>query len=304
MTKEELKPIVEAILFSAETPLTVAQIKKLLKVSLEPTVPESAPADSGEKGVSSPQESLSEPVSEPQPVVEASSGEEVLDQLKAMQKNLEGEISIQEIKAVVQELVETYRSNTGFELANIAGGYQFRTKVDFAPYVRGLVKLPKPRLSSPAMETLAVIAYQQPVNRNKVDEIRGVDSGGVVKTLLDRDLIRIVGRSEEPGRPILYGTTSTFLEVFSLSSLSELPTLKDLDLLELSNNTLTNSTQSPDLNDEITESIPDEMQESSERYFDTDEESDLLINDLENSLHAIKDLEKKIFPPKEKSEES
>ena len=116
----------------------------------------------------------------------------------------------------------------GLELVEIAGGYQFRTKPQWAEYIHRLKKKKPLKLSQSALETLAIIAYRQPVIRPEIEEMRGVDSGWVVRTLLEKDLIRMMGRKDLPGRPIVYGTTSAFLELFSLSSLTDLPTLKEM----------------------------------------------------------------------------
>jgi segregation and condensation protein B len=116
----------------------------------------------------------------------------------------------------------------GLELVEIAGGYQFRTKSQWAEYIHRLKKKKPVKLSQSALETLAIIAYRQPVIRPEIEVIRGVDSGWVVRTLLEKGLIRMIGRKDLPGRPIVYGTTKAFLEVFSLSSLTDLPTLKEI----------------------------------------------------------------------------
>jgi segregation and condensation protein B len=116
----------------------------------------------------------------------------------------------------------------GLELVEIAGGYQFRTKPRWAEYIHRLKKKKPVKLSQSALETLAIIAYRQPVIRPQIEEIRGVDSGWVVRTLLEKGLIRMMGRKDLPGRPIVYGTTKAFLELFSLGSLTDLPTLKDI----------------------------------------------------------------------------
>lgn len=120
----------------------------------------------------------------------------------------------------------------GLELWEVAGGYQFRTKAHLARWIQRL-DMPKPtRLSQPAMETLAIIAYRQPIVRAEIEEIRGVDCGGVLKTLLERNLIKIVGKREDPGSPLLYGSTKEFLALFGLENLAALPSLKDYHELE------------------------------------------------------------------------
>jgi segregation and condensation protein B len=116
----------------------------------------------------------------------------------------------------------------GIELTEIAGGYQFRTKSSWAEWVNRLKKAKAVKLSQAALETLAIVAYRQPVIRPAIEEIRGVDTGSVLHTLLEKGLIKIMGRKELPGRPIVYGTTRTFLELFSLNSLSDLPKLHEI----------------------------------------------------------------------------
>ncbi len=119
-------------------------------------------------------------------------------------------------------------SNRGFHLVEIAGGYQFVTRSDLAPWIKEMERAKAAaRLSKPGLETLAIVAYKQPVTRGEVEQIRGVDAAGVLKTLLDKKLIKIVGRKEVAGRPMLYGTTRTFLKYLGLPKLSALPTLKE-----------------------------------------------------------------------------
>src|SRR6185436_6507593 len=115
----------------------------------------------------------------------------------------------------------------GIQLDEVAGGWIFRTHPIYAPFVRDLTKQRPVRLSRAQIETLAILGYRQPITRPEIDEIRGVDCGPVLKTLLERDLVKILGKKDEPGRPILYGTTQSFLEFFGLKSLKDLPTLKE-----------------------------------------------------------------------------
>lgn len=115
----------------------------------------------------------------------------------------------------------------GIVLSVVSGGYQLRTAPRFAPYVAELVAGRPVRLSRAQLETLAIIAYRQPITRPEIDDIRGVDSSGTLRVLLERDLVRVLGKREEVGRPILYGTTKEFLDFFSLADLRELPTLRE-----------------------------------------------------------------------------
>ena len=138
-----------------------------------------------------------------------------------------------EIAALLEELVHQYEvRGGGICLSEVAGGYQFRTRQDLAPWIRKL-KASRPAMLSPAaLETLAVIAYRQPLVKSEIDRIRGVDVSGALKGLLEKKLVRIVGRKDVPGKPIIYGTTKKFLEVFNLKDLSELPTLRELKDLQ------------------------------------------------------------------------
>ncbi len=123
-----------------------------------------------------------------------------------------------------------YQANHhGIELIEVAGGFQFRTKIGRANLAQKLVKTQTQRLSSGGMETLAIIAYRQPVMKEEVDKIRGVDSSYFIRGILEKKLIQISGRSELPGRPLLYSTTPVFLEVFGLKDLSALPSLHELE---------------------------------------------------------------------------
>lgn len=119
----------------------------------------------------------------------------------------------------------------GVTLVEVAGGWQLRTDPSAVEYVRRFLRVRPQRLTRAAVETLAIIAYRQPVTRPEIEEIRGVDSAAVVKALLDRRLIKILGKREEVGRPILYGTTREFLEFFALKDLSALPTLHEFQEL-------------------------------------------------------------------------
>ncbi len=124
--------------------------------------------------------------------------------------------------------VEYEAASKGIELVEVAGGYQFRTKAACAEWINRLKKAKTVKLSQAALETLAIVAYRQPVIRPAIEEIRGVDCGGVLRTLLDKGLIKMTGRKDLPGRPIIYGTSKAFLEIFGLNSLSDLPTLKEI----------------------------------------------------------------------------
>jgi segregation and condensation protein B len=134
-----------------------------------------------------------------------------------------------QVRALVQELNAEYvEQRRAFEIWEVAGGFQFRSLPEFAPYLKQIQKTRPLRLSQAALETLSIVAYRQPVTRAEVEQVRGVDAGAVLRSLLERQLLRIAGHREVPGRPIVYATTRRFLEVFGLAKLGDLPALRDL----------------------------------------------------------------------------
>jgi segregation and condensation protein B len=181
-----LKAQLEAIIYAAETPITLEQIVQLVKNSV-----------------------IAEGVSD------------------------EGEIKLR-VRSCLDELFGEYGGpDHGIEIRQVAGGYRMSTKAEHHEVVRAFAKGLKPpiRLSLPALETLAVIAYKQPVTVPEISEIRGVDSGGVIGTLLDRKLITTAGRKQVIGRPILYKTTREFLMRFGLKDVNELPSMEEFEKL-------------------------------------------------------------------------
>ncbi len=147
-------------------------------------------------------------------------------------KKILPEVDAKQIRQAMTTLTEMYDENgTSFYLEEVAGGYQLRTRPEYTQWIKRLVQ-PKPaRLSRAALETLAIVAYKQPVVRADIEHIRGVDSGGVLRLLMERNLVRILGRKEIPGRPLIYATTKLFLEVFGLKDLRELPTPEEIESL-------------------------------------------------------------------------
>ncbi len=135
------------------------------------------------------------------------------------------------------------RMGGGIELARVAKGWQLRTDPRLSPWVAHMRGGKPMRLSKAALEALSIVAYRQPVTRSELEELRGVDSGGVLRLLCERRLCTVLGRKDEPGRPLLYGTTTTFLSLFGLRDLSDLPTLRDLRELELDDPRSAASTQ-------------------------------------------------------------
>jgi len=173
---EDIKNIVESLLFVSEDPLTIGSIKNVLEIE--------DPKD---------------------------------------------------VRNALIELAEDYEKRHGaFLLHEVAGGFQIRTRPEYNQWVKRLIQPKASRLSKAALETLAIIAYKQPIIRSDVEHIRGVDCGGVIRILLERKLVRVLGRKEIPGRPLIYGTTKKFLEVFDLKNLRDLPTPKEIEELRAS----------------------------------------------------------------------
>jgi len=170
---EDIKNIIESLLFVAEDPLTIDSIKKVL--------------DSTDSNA---------------------------------------------IRNVLNELSSEYEARKGgFFLREVAGGYQIRTRPEYSQWIKRLLRPNPLRLSNAALETLAIVAYKQPVIRSDIEHLRGVDCGGILRMLLERKLIRVVGRKEIPGRPIIYTTTKKFLELFELKDLRDLPSPKEIEEL-------------------------------------------------------------------------
>jgi segregation and condensation protein B len=142
------------------------------------------------------------------------------------------EVDQAEVRAAIEALEVDYAERPrGFFLQEVSGGYQLRTHPEYADYLRKLGRSRPFKFSRPAMESLAIIAYRQPVTRSEVEYLRGVDSGSVLKTLLEKRLVRILGKKDVPGKPMIYGTTREFLELFGLPDLSSLPTLSEFSEL-------------------------------------------------------------------------
>ncbi len=137
------------------------------------------------------------------------------------------------VRLAVQELRDDYElRNAGIHLVEVAGGWQLRTVPELMPYLSRMVKGRPARFSQSALETLAIVAYRQPVTRQEIEYLRGVDTGAVLKTLLEKHLVKILGKKDIPGRPIIYGTSKEFLEVFNLKDLKGLPTLREIQSLD------------------------------------------------------------------------
>ncbi len=194
-----------------------------------------------------------------------------------MKVGFSGDVSTAEIREALEALMSEYEAmNRGFKLYEIAGGYQVASDIRYADTLKRFYESrEKKKFSQAALETLSVIAYRQPVTRADIEAIRGVTVDGAVKTLLERSLVKIVGRKDVPGRPLLYGTTQDFLERFGLKSIKELPALSEYTLKDLDPSLLPaemkqegaqiaeeNTTQEPTQDQEQQESVTDEPTES------------------------------------------
>src|SRR5215475_10318568 len=184
----ELKFIIEALLFSAQKPLSTKELKDIFAAA-----PEHAEGNETARGLKKVKES--------------------------------------EIESTLEQLSKEHsEASRSYRLVSVAGSWQFVTQPDYAPWLKALVghKIRPPRLSQPSLETLAIIAYRQPITRAEIEQVRGVAVDGVMQTLLERGLVEQVGRAEVVGRPMTYGTTSAFLEYFGLRSLDDLPAADEL----------------------------------------------------------------------------
>lgn len=142
------------------------------------------------------------------------------------------DVKVQEIAGALRVLKYEYEAfGRSFALKEVADAFQFRSHPEFGPYILTMYQSSPGRLSRAALETLAIVAYKQPVLRQEIERLRGVDSGGILKMLLEKELVRIVGRKDLPGRPLIYGTTRKFLEVFDLKDLDSLPKVKEIKAL-------------------------------------------------------------------------
>jgi segregation and condensation protein B len=149
-----------------------------------------------------------------------------VERLKNILMGVEGKV----IRRALETLSAEYETRKGgFYLSEVAGGYQIRTRPEYNEWIKLLLKPTPMRLSQPALETLAIIAYRQPVIRADIEHLRGVDCGGILRVLMEKKLVRVLGRKEIPGRPLIYATTRQFLEMFDLKDLKELPSAHEIE---------------------------------------------------------------------------
>ena len=153
--------------------------------------------------------------------------------LKQIGQTIEG-AALDDIRAVLTRIQEDCDTpGRGIQCVEVAGGFSFTTQPDCGPWVKRLVS-GKPKLSKTGLEVLAIVAYKQPITRPEIEAVRGVDTGSVMRTLLERRLVRILGRREGPGRPVIYGTTNDFLKTFGLNNLKDRPPIQELPEAPLS----------------------------------------------------------------------
>ncbi len=161
----------------------------------------------------------------------ASDEELTAEQIKNILYSCSIYVSVKEIEECINKINEEYaRNGNAFEIIKIAGGYQYATRKEYAEFISKMkIESQRKKLSQSALETLAIIAYKQPITRSEIEFIRGVNVDYIVNSLLEKDLIMIKGRANSPGRPIIYGTTDNFLKTLGLNSLDDLPKLKEIN---------------------------------------------------------------------------
>ncbi len=202
---------------------------------------------------------------------------------------------VNKIDQIVNALNEEYNTSaSSFEIIKVAGGYQFATRKEFGIYVGKLFdEKQRKKLSQSSIETLAIVAYKQPITRSEIEFIRGVNVDYIVNSLLERDLVCITGRAETPGRPILYGTTDTFLKILGLNSISDLPKLKEINEI-LQNEKIEGITEADiDLFNSVNqEFIPNKIEEAGEKQeqIDFNEDENTAIESSNDEVNTSDDL--------------
>lgn len=227
---EDTKRIIEALIFASDESLSPKELRVLIEGESKPKK-KKAPVAIGEQGEElhapdangegevSPEPVMTEPEA---PVVPAEEDEDTGSELNA-----------KAVRAIVDELNAEYEQESrAFRIVEIAGGFQFATRKEYGVYVGRLTKdKSRRRLSQAALEVLAIVAYRQPIPKPEIESIRGVNCDEVIQSLLEKDLIAIVGRADSVGRPLLFGTTDSFLRYFGLASLKDLPRPREIDEL-------------------------------------------------------------------------
>lgn len=243
---DEQKSIIEAVIFASDEVITYKTLYKLL-VTHESILP------NDESGFDS------------------ATGEMTIDSEIAEQNNFTPQSLEEIIQSINQDLINTGRP---FQIVNFANGYQFATLQHYGAYIHNLIKTKtKRRLSQASMETLAIIAYKQPVTKPEIEQIRGVNSNEIVNALIEKNLVRIAGRKDVLGKPLLYATTSDFLKTFGLKSIDDLPRLREIDDIaaELSGA----NDETDDMTITITKSEADNILKSSRDFVELEETNEI-----------------------------
>ncbi len=244
-----LKARIEAVIYAAEEPVTLPQLASLFRDEalasrasrITPVSDGSGPSEAGDESDSDSVSDVVEDLLPPEPAAasipvslsedEPAASPASADDAKKAARQLDREVR-EEIRGLIDELIAEYNAtDRGLEIREVAGGFRIGTRPEYHDAVRAFIKTLKPpmKLSLQALETLAVIAYKQPVTAPEIGEIRGVDSSGVLGSLIARKLITTAGRKQVIGRPILYKTTKEFLLRFGLKDVNELPSLEEFE---------------------------------------------------------------------------
>lgn len=206
--------------------------------------------------------------------------------LKRLKELLGPGASQENIESALVEMQARYQAAAhGFELVEVGGGFQFRTKTRLSPVARRLVKVQAQRLSRGAMETLAIVAYKQPTFKENIDKIRGVDSSHFIRGLLEKRLIQISGRSELPGRPMLYSTTQEFLELFGLRDLSSLPPLQEIEKMIPTSEVAASDEENPALKE--MRRLIHQISEDKDRIDYDPREDEKILKDIRERIKAV-----------------
>jgi len=174
---------------------------------------------------------------------------------------------VKDLREIMAELKKEYEDlNRSFAIREVASGFQFYTKTEYSPWIKKFKKIRPARLSPATLETLAIIAYKQPITRAEIEDVRGVDAGGILRALLEKNLIKIVGKKDVPGKPLIYSTTPNFLTIFGLKALKDLPALEDISqvdatMLPLFSQKLQEEPETPSAPEEITLVADDDHQQ-------------------------------------------
>jgi segregation and condensation protein B len=164
---------------------------------------------------------------------------------------------LKDLREIMSELKEEYDAfNRSFSIREVANGFQFYTKTEYSPWIKKFKKIRPARLSPATLETIAIIAYKQPITRAEIEDVRGVDAGGILRALLEKNLIKIIGKKDVPGKPLIYSTTPNFLTMFGLKALKDLPALEDISqvdatMLPLFSQKLQEEPETPSVPEEI-----------------------------------------------------